>query len=131
MFVKHIEDKDIFECGFTLNPLFNETFSMEKVDRKFISTYMQVWVDINSYRYKVVTDREGVIEYGTVFSKEILKGLVSKFFTHDRANFLRRNLPKLSKWDDKTISMISSSLQRLPQREIDNIMLNNFGENYE
>lgn len=130
MFVRYIEDKDVFEAGFILNPLFNETFSKEKIDTKYLSTYMQVWMTDNSYRYKVVTDREGVVEYGTIFSKEILQGLVSKFFKHDKVNFLRRNLKNIHDWNNKEIQVITGSLQMLPEEKIKEIMIKHFGENY-
>lgn len=132
MFVRYIEDKDVFACGFTQNPIMNETFFREKIDTKYLSTYMQVWMNINTYRYKVVTDREGAIEYGNISSKEILEELVSKFFENDKANFIRRNLSTIDPTLSETnCNLILASLQKMPEKELEKIIIKKFGENYD
>jgi hypothetical protein len=129
MFVRHITEQDVFDNGFLLNPITNETFSRQQIDTKHVSTYMQIWIDINSYRYRVVTDREGVVEDGHIFSRDILGELVTEFFDNDLESFLRRNLPnKFPEWNDVKISWFMGSLKNLEKSEKQKVLINLFGE---
>jgi len=135
MFVKHIIDEDIFKEGFILNPLFNETFSREKIDTNFISTYMQIWLDVNSYRYKIMTDREGTVVRGTINSVDVLKQLTEKYFNNDIKEFIKRNIsriyPKLNNIEKAYFSGVVNNLDLLTKANTKKIMLNLFGESYE
>lgn len=125
MFIRYITEKDVFESGFILNPLSNETFSRQKIDNRLLSTYMQVWNDINSFCYRVVTDREGLIERGTISSKEVLRELVDKFFVDDVDAFLKRNISKLKHFNNEKFL---ESLNCLDRTKKENVMINLFGE---
>lgn len=135
MFIKHIIDEDVFRNGFVLNPVFNESFSREKIDTTYISTYMQIWVDINSYRYKVLTDREGVIDRGSIFSASILKSLTEKYFDNDIRNYIERRIKhKLSSlnsnFEKRYLSMIIRELEDMNETRLKRTMLTLFGESY-
>lgn len=129
MFVRHITEKDVFEKGFILNPLTNETFSKQKIDTQYLSTYMQIWVDINSYRYRVVTDREGLVENGIILSKDILSELHAEFFDNDIDSFLKRNIPKkFSHWSDIKLTCMMGNIDRLDHNTKQQKMIELFGE---
>lgn len=131
MFVKHIVDQDVFNNGFLLNPLFNESFSREKIDTKFLSTYMQIWVDVNAYNYKVTTDREGEIARGTIFSADALNDLVDTYFNNDKKNFIRRNIKsRMPEWDPIQRSCFLGSLEGFSIEKIEHTITNLFGESY-
>lgn len=135
MFIRHIIDEDVFNNGFILNPLFNETFYREKIDTTYISTYMQIWIDVNSYRYKVITDREGVINRGTIFSASILKSLTEKYFDNDKKNYMKRRLCKKipflnSNLEKKYANMILNGLDNMSETKTNATMLELFGESY-
>lgn len=130
MFVRYISDEDILNNDFILNPLFNETFSRETIDTTYISTYMQIWNGVNSYKYKVLTDREGTIEYGTICSKELLSEITERFFGKGKVNYLKRNLPLCKNWDTIDSGSVNGMLDKLSESEIDTIIIDVFGENY-
>lgn len=134
MFVKHITDEDIFRAGFLLNPVFNETFYKEKIDTTYISTYMQIWVDANSYQYKVVTDREGEVERGTIFSAAVLKDLSEEYFNKDVQTFLKRQLnsnsENLNPVEGAFFKSLSKKVDQMNVEVQKSTMLNLFGESY-
>jgi Mg2+/Co2+ transporter CorC len=129
MFVRHITEKDIFENGFILNPLTNETFSKQKIDTECLSTYMQIWIDVNSYRYRVITDREGKIEDGVILTKDILKELVTEFFNKDIESFIERNISTLyPNWNKIKKQCFIENIKKLEPEKKREKMLELFGE---
>jgi len=90
MFVKHISEQDILDSGFVLNSLGRETYSKKLIDGEYLSTYVQIWLDVNTYRYEVITDIEGIVEYGEIRNKRDLSRVDSKFFQNYKGEFMVR-----------------------------------------
>lgn len=92
MFVKHLEEQNFFDYGFTLNALSGETYSKWSIDSTTISTFVQVWMDVNIYKFKAVTDVEGVVELGKIHNKKQLQEIHERYFKNHKRNFLIRQL---------------------------------------
>jgi len=90
MFVKHIDESNFFDYGFELNSVMKESLSKHLVDSDTISTYVQVWLDVNSYKYKAATNIEGIVERGSIRNKEDLAEVNRRFFEDHKREFLFR-----------------------------------------
>lgn len=95
---------------------------------------MQIWVDANSYRYKVVTDREGEVERGTIFSAAVLKDLSEEYFNKDIQTFLKRQLnsksENLNPVEGAFFKSLSKKVDQMSVGVQKSTMLNLFGESY-
>jgi len=133
MFVKHMINEDIFKEGFILNPLFNETFSREKIT-PFISTYMNIWLGLNSYKYLIVTDRENEVERGTIKSVSMLKKLTKQYFDDDVRSFIKRNISQkydsLNSVECAYFNSIMKKIDKMNDKKVKQMMLDLFGESY-
>lgn len=135
MFVKHLEEQNFFDAGFSLNPLSRETFSKQSIDAESISTYVQVWMDVNSYKYKAVTDKEGTVEYGSIRNKEDLSEINRRFFVDHKKEFLIRQLIPLVderiQMDTIQRTILLKLIQKSQENEVDILIKKTLGVNCE
>lgn len=96
MFVRHLEEKDLVARGFVgSNPInfVPETYLKEQhSEYSGISTMMSVWLVNNIFQYKVITDRESIIDRGTFTKPEQIDNLIEKYFTNDYISYRERQL---------------------------------------
>ena len=113
MFVKHIEERNFIDEGFETNPVTRETFSKQQVDSDSVSSYVQVWLGVNTYRYKAVTDKEGTVEYGHIRNKEDLREVNKRFFENREREFLKRQLPSKMgrKLDSIQLALLNAEIE--------------------
>lgn len=132
MFVKHINENNFFDEGFTLNPLTRESFSKQLIDCQSISTYVQAWLNINTYLYVAITDKEGKVESGKINNKEELKELNRRFFEDHKREFLFRQLPQriksMNPLDDIQSDLLLDMIKQFDEKEIDETLKRHFGE---
>lgn len=135
MFVKHIEEQDFIDAGFTLNSLTRETFSKQTIDSNTISTYVQVWLQINTFRFKAVTDKEGSVEYGFIRNKQDLAEVNRRFFEDHKREFLIRQLVPLVdervEMDNIQRALLLNMIESANEEEIDELIKAHFGDSNE
>lgn len=135
MFVKHIEEQDFIDAGFTLNSLTRETFSKQTIDSDTISTYVQVWLQINTFRFKAVTDKEGSVEYGFIRNKQDLAEVNRRFFEDHKREFLIRQLVPLVdervEMDNIQRALLLNMIESANEEEIDELIKAHFGDSNE
>jgi len=132
MFVKHIEEQNFIDAGFSINPLSRETFSKQIIDSDTISTYVQVWIDVNTYRFKAVTDKEGTVEYGSIRNKEDLAEVNRRFFEDHKKEFLVRQLIPLVdekiQMDSIQRAILLNIIEMFDDGQVDDLIKTHFGD---
>ena len=132
MFVKHIEEQNFIDAGFSINPLSRETFSKQIIDSDTISTYVQVWIDVNTYRFKAVTDKEGTVEYGSIRNKEDLAEVNRRFFEDHKKEFLVRQLipfvDEKIQMDSIQRAILLNIIEMFDDGQVDDLIKTHFGD---
>lgn len=135
MFVKHIDERNFLDAGFVVNPVTKETFSKKSVDIDTISTYVQVWNDMNIYKFKAVTDIEGTVELGAIRNMDDLNEIERKYFKDQKREFLFRQLIPLVdekiELDNIQITLLYCIIDSADDETLDELIQLNFGDKNE
>lgn len=106
MFVKYITESDILARGFkpsNLATLYPESYKLMDVSAdNEINTYIQIWIDNNTYKYSVITDLESTIDRGILKKKEQMDDIIFKYITNATQEYRKRCREKTRSNDECT-----------------------------